>query len=235
MTKWGFYEAMRPTEIEAILENNPIVFLPWGALEYHGQHNPIGLDSIKAHHLCIDLAKQVGGLVMPAVNLAANLIKSYPGHGFKKHSIEFSEQLIKTICEEYLGQLAEQDVKIIVLLSGHAGEPHLQILKDVAAEFNKKNPDKFCWTFAEFEIVPDSLLVANHSALGETSLQLHYAENTVDLSVLPKDRPITLQLDAVSGEDPRSATASKGGQIAKVFVENATIEIQRLIKKYKSE
>ena len=74
---WGFYDRMRPSEIEAIQEKTPIAYLPWGAIEYHGSHNPTGLDSIKAFHMCADLAKETGGLVLPAINLAANLIKSY--------------------------------------------------------------------------------------------------------------------------------------------------------------
>lgn len=229
---WGLYDQMRPQQIEAIQERTPIAYLPWGAIEYHGSHNPIGLDSIKALSLCKDLAKKNGGLVFPVVNLAANLIKSYAGVNFPKHSIEFSEKLIRLICEEYLEQLVMQGFKIIVLLSGHAGEPHLTILKTVAEEFNKKYPDKRFWAFAEFEILPNDLLVANHSAIGETSLQLLYAPETVALEALPKDRSITLELDAVSGEDPRLATTALGEKIVKLFLINASLAIEELKQKY---
>ncbi|WP_282030172.1 creatininase family protein [Winogradskyella eximia] len=229
---WGLYEQMRPQQIEAILDKTPIAYLPWGAIEYHGSHNPTGLDSIKASGMCKDLAVNNGGLVFPVVNLAANLIKSYPGVNFPKHSIEFSEQLIRLVCEEYLEQLVAQDFKIIVLLSGHAGEPHLTLLKTVAEEFNKKHTDRRCWAFAEFDILPDNLLVANHSAIGETSLQLYYSPHTVDLDTLPKDRSITLELDAVSGEDPKFATSVLGEKIVKLFLKNATIIIEELKQKY---
>lgn len=229
---WGFYDQMRPKQIEAIQKTTPIAYLPWGALEYHGSHNPTGLDSIKAYHLCTDLVKENGGLVFPVINLAANLIKSYPGVHFPKHSIEFSEKLIRLICQEYLEQLAQQGFKIIVLLSGHAGEPHQNILKTVAKKFNKKYPKIHVWAFAEFDILPDNLLVANHSALGETSLQLYYAPETVALDTLPKDRPISLKLDAVSGEDPRLATKELGEKIVKTFLVNASKIIGELKQKY---
>ena len=68
----------------------------------------------------------------------------------------------------------------MILLSGHAGEPHQNILKTVAKEFNERYPKLHFWAFAEFDVLPDNLLVANHSALGETSLQLYYAPETVD-------------------------------------------------------
>lgn len=229
---WGLYERLRPHQIDEIIEKKPIAYLPWGAMEYHGNHNPIGLDSIKAFNLCLDLAKSVGGIVLPPVNLAANLIKSFPGVHFPKYSIEFSEKVVRLICEEYLEQLAEQDFKIIVLLSGHAGEPHLEILKDVTKQFNQNYPNKCFWTLGEFEVLPDDLLVANHSALGETSLQLHYAPDTVALQTLPQDREINLSVDAVSGEDPRLSTKEHGEKIARLFVNNASKEIEKLINKF---
>tara|TARA_R110002050_G_scaffold286121_1_gene436230 strand:+ start:11181 stop:11897 length:717 start_codon:yes stop_codon:yes gene_type:complete len=229
---WGLYDQMRPQQIEAILKDMPIAFLPWGAIEYHGKHNPIGLDSIKALHIAIDLAKEVGGIVMPVINLASSLIKSYPGLNFKKHSLEFSEELIKQICEEYLHQLGEQDFKIIILLSGHAGEPHLAILKKVADTFNSENPTKYCWALAEFDVLPKDVLTANHSAYGETSLQLYYAPETVNLHALPKHRPISLALDAVSGKDPRDANASHGKKIVTAFIKNTSKKIAELISIY---
>ena len=229
---WGFYDKLRPAQIEAIQKENPIAYLPWGAIEYHGNHNPTGLDTHKAQHLCTDVASKVGGLVLPPVSIAANLIKSYPGVNFPKHSIEFSEKVIKQICKEYLEQLASQHFKIIMLLSGHAGEPHLQILRDTANTYNKKHSNSYCWALAEFDILPDALLVANHSALGETSLQLYYEPQTVNLESLPKNREITLETDAVSGDDPRPATSLKGKKIVTAFVKNASEKLEELKKKY---
>lgn len=229
---WGFYDKLRPIQIEEIQKQSPIAYLPWGAIEYHGNHNPTGLDTHKAQHLCVDLATENGGLVFPPISLAANLISSYPGADFKQHSIEFSEGLIKQICEEYLDQLAKQNFKIIVLLSGHAGEPHLQTLRDTANTFNKKQHKAHCWALAEFDILPDDLLVPNHSALGETSLQLLYEPETVALETLPIDGKITLEEHAVSGADPRPSTAIHGKKIANTFLKNATEKINKLKKKY---
>ena len=229
---WGFYDRLRPLQIEAIQKEYPIAYLPWGAIEYHGNHNPTGLDTHKAAHLCIDLATKVGGLVLPPISLAANLIKSYPGVNFPKHSIEFSEGLIKQICVEYIEQLKEQNFKIIVILSGHAGEPHLQLLRYVAANFNQKHQKYYCWALAEFDVLPNDLLEANHSALGETSLQLYYEPETVNLESLPKDREITLEIDAVSGKDPRPANSIRGEKIATTFVKNASEKLEQLKNKF---
>ncbi|MEP2688610.1 creatininase family protein [Maribacter dokdonensis] len=229
---WGHFDRMLPLQIEAIFKKNPIAYIPWGAIEYHGNHNPTGLDTHKAYHLCTDLAKVSGGLVFPPISLAANLIKSYKGVDFPKHSIEFSERLVRSICEEYLEQLISQEFKIVVLLSGHAGQPHLDILKDVAERYNKKQTDCYIWALAEFDILPNELLEANHSALGETSLQLYYEPQTVVLDNLPKEREVTLKQDAVSGKDPRLANKKLGEQIAKTFVLNASKKIESFKQTY---
>lgn len=229
---WGFYQMLRPSQIDAIKNVYPIAYLPWGAIEYHGKHNPVGLDSTKAFRLSVEMAKCVGGIVMPTVDFSANLIKSYPGVDFKDYSIEFSEKLVESICKEYLNQLAEQEFKIIVILSGHAGEPHLSILKKVAENFNQKNNSQYCWAFAEFEILPKALLKANHSGYGETSIQLYYEPSTVSLKTLPKNREITLNLDAVTGGDPRKATAVQGEKIVKNFIKIAQEEMKILFEKY---
>ena len=235
MTKkilWGQYERMRPDQLEAVFDQFPIAYLPWGASEYHGVHNPIGLDSIKAYGMSIDLAKSVGGLVLPVVHQASSTIKTYPGVNFKRHSLEFSEGLIKMMCTEYFEQLVDEGFKIVVLLTGHCGEPHFEILKSVAATFNKKYPDRYFWTLAEFEVLEEDMLVANHSAIGETSLQLHYAPEMVALEKLPPNRETTLEDDAVSGADPRPATPEMGALIVKTFVENASIKMRSLMEQY---
>ena len=231
---WGQFERMRPAQIKAITNSYPIAYLPWGALEYHGAHNPTGLDSIKAYGMATDLAKRVGGVVFPVVHAAANLISSYPLCDFKQHSIEFSEKLIRMMCREYLEQLFKQEYKIIVLLTGHAGEPHINILKEIAVEFNEQNLDKFVWAIAEFDVVADDILVANHSAIGETALQLHYAPETVALDLLPQKGAITLEEHAVSGADPRPATAEMGKKIVDAFLENATLKMGSLIGEFLS-
>jgi len=229
---WGSYERMRPDQIERIQDKRPIAYLPWGALEYHSYHNPIGLDGIKAHSMCIDLAKRIGGVVLPPVYQASSTIKTYPGVDHKKHSLEFSEELLKMLCTEYLEQLVDEDFKIIVILTGHAGEPHFEILKSVVAKFNAKHPDRHFWALAEFDVLSPDLLVANHSAIGETSLQLHYAPETVAMDKLPQDRPITLIQDGVSGDDPRNATKELGQKIATTFIENASLHMNALVEKY---
>src|SRR5262245_1204130 len=59
------YERMRPEQIRAAREARPVVYIPIGTLEWHGFHDPVGLDGLKAHGLAVRCAETGGGLVFP--------------------------------------------------------------------------------------------------------------------------------------------------------------------------
>ena len=82
---YGNYSDLRPNEIEEILEKSPIAYVPWGALEWHSLHAPIGLDSVKAEGICKALASETGGVVLPAIPMGVNTIKPFKGF---PHSID---------------------------------------------------------------------------------------------------------------------------------------------------
>ena len=61
------YLYLRPAEVVRRREALPLAWLPLGVIEWHGQHNPLGLDTVKAEALLVEMARRMGGLVMPAV------------------------------------------------------------------------------------------------------------------------------------------------------------------------
>ncbi|MBA4387738.1 MAG: hypothetical protein C0404_07140 [Verrucomicrobia bacterium] len=63
------YERLRPHQIAARRRAFPVAFLPIGTIEWHGVHNPVGLDTLKIHALLCECAKQMGGLVFASAVL----------------------------------------------------------------------------------------------------------------------------------------------------------------------
>ncbi len=61
------YEYLRPASIVERRAAFPVAYVPLGTLEWHGPQNPVGLDGLKAHELCVRAARSVGGLVFPVV------------------------------------------------------------------------------------------------------------------------------------------------------------------------
>ena len=66
------FHRMRPGQIARERARNPIAYLPLGILEWHGLHNPYGLDGLKAEGIARFLARSVGGIVMPALYYGDN-------------------------------------------------------------------------------------------------------------------------------------------------------------------
>ncbi len=71
---------LRPGQLLNILDNKSIAYIPLGTVEWHGRHNPLGVDSIKAIELCTACAKITGGFVMPHIYGAADAHWN-AGHG----------------------------------------------------------------------------------------------------------------------------------------------------------
>jgi len=55
------WERLLPAEFRQAMADLPVVFLPMGTVEWHGEHNALGLDSLKAHALCVRAAQRAGG------------------------------------------------------------------------------------------------------------------------------------------------------------------------------
>lgn len=216
--RWGFYERLLPAEIESICALHPIAYLPWGALEYHGVHAAVGLDGLKAHGLCAELARAAGGLVLPPVYVAANTMKGLKDLPFQRHSLDFSETLLRALAREHFDQLASEQFRVVFVLCGHVGQPHYEILKEEARAAQERHPATHFLATSETDLLPPELVKVNHAALGEVSFLLHSHPDCVDLSRLPADRVPTLEQDAVWGPDPRDASADKGRVYTAAFV-----------------
>ncbi|WP_438479876.1 creatininase family protein [Oleiharenicola lentus] len=222
---WGLYEQLMPTEIETIFAHAPVAYLPWGALEYHGKHAAVGLDGLKAHSLCVELAKVAGGLVLPPVYVAANTIKEVKDLAHRRHSLNFKEETLRLLAREHLEQLADEKFRVVFLLAGHVGQPHYDILQDEAQKFNAAQTATKIICTSETDLIAKDIVIVNHAALGEVSFLMNSHPQCIDLARLPKDRVPTLADDAVWGPDPRESSAEKGRVYTKAFVESAKQKI----------
>ncbi len=222
MAKWGLYERLRPGQIDEILAESPIAYLPWGSLEWHGPHNPIGLDALKVWHLAQMAAQRTGGVVWPPI--FAGYMTMKPHAGFKK-TIEVPAEVIMGLANAYLDELADEGFKLAVIVMGHYGAEHVKALTHVAENWPKvraKGRDMKVWAFPEYKVRPEGATPSgDHAGLYETSLMMFFDADLVDLSTLPAEGEVT-GIEAgfgIGGEDPRQATAELGRRIAEEIVE----------------
>ena len=107
-------ERMRPEQIDAAKARRPAIYLPFGALEWHGYHNPVGLDAHKAHEQLVGLAQRAGGVVYPPIYFGAG-----GGHTQWPHSCMVSPEPMAQIVTELLHGFTRDGYTQAILLSGH--------------------------------------------------------------------------------------------------------------------
>jgi creatinine amidohydrolase len=225
---WGLYERLRPAQIEAIREQAPVAYLPWGALEWHSYHAPVGLDGIQAHGQCRALAAATGGVVLPPVYAGTDTIKPYKGF---PHTIDHRAETVRALCQEFLEGLADEAFRVIVVVTGHCGGGHVDALRETVEVFAEERDDVGVLLVPSFEPTQETY-PSNHAARGETSYQLHFDPDLVDLSLLPADREATLDDDGVWGEDPRAASAAEGAAMLALFLERTVPTVRQLLDRY---
>ncbi len=221
---WGLYGDLRPEQIEAIRDRTPVAFVPWGALEWHSLHAPIGLDSIKAENICAAIAERTGGVVLPAIPLGVNTIKPYKGF---PHSIDTSAGLASSVAEEICIQLSDEKFKIVILLTGHYPPEQIDALEEGARRATEATNGTRFLVWADNQLMGDAFK-GDHAGATETSFQMLFAPGSVDLAALP-DREVTLDGDGIMGEDPREASAERGERQLAVVLENAVPRIKALL------
>lgn len=64
-----WYAELLPSEFRKRLAEKPLAYLPFGTLEWHGEHLPIGSDAIQAEGLMVECARRYGGIVLPPIHI----------------------------------------------------------------------------------------------------------------------------------------------------------------------
>ncbi len=201
------WERLRPKQMEQRMAEFPVAYIPFGSLEWHGNHNPLGLDAIKAHALCQQAAKQKGIAVPPTYWPIGGM-----GHPW---TVRMSEDLIKSLMISIFEQLSQVGFKVIMAITGHYGFEQLLSIKRAALNL-MDCAGTLIYAGPEYEFAIPEGYKGDHAAKWETSLCMYLFPELVDMKhAEPNDTP----MDGVHGEDPRIYASSElGEQTAKVII-----------------
>jgi len=242
------YELMRPTEVIHRRKMFPLAYLPMGPIEWHGYHNPLGLDGIKAHELCLRAARQGGGLVYPVVwygehresHLAeANPPNSrsvaeamqlppdrfqpgYMGGDTVVDQALFFQSLLFHVCY----QIASVGFEAIYLVAGHG--PLIPYATLVAQVFERRTGVK---VEAEHTGRGVEGYVEGHGGRFETGVIMATRPELVDLSQLPEGERDHPRLVGIAGEDPRVGSKEIGETFVPRCVEHMIEKARKLLER----
>ncbi|MHC4591544.1 MAG: creatininase family protein [Planctomycetota bacterium] len=188
---------MRPGQLEAAARGCPVVYVPFGLIEWHGRHLPLGNDALKAHAILVKCAEQYGGVVYPPQWL---------------HSGFNQEHLVPVLTELFAG-LKNTGFRVIVGVSGHNVQEQVDMIERA---LEPVTADGTCAGIGLWEVTlsMSAESATDHAAKWETSNMMFFYPDRVDMSELGSG-PIQLDMgppDGIGGLDPREHASVEVGQ-----------------------
>jgi len=216
------YERLTPDELSERIRQAPVAYLPLGTLEWHGPHMPLGADMIQPREFFIELARRVGGVVLPPLFMG-------PDEVFEKDGKEFygmdnndlvpdrpfqlagsaywiDEGLFASYLDAVIAQLRRVGFRVIV---GHGHGPSTTSFLVHAEELEKKYRVKLLTMWALFDEREKGFMI-DHGAGNETSILLAESPELVKMRNLPRDSkewPL-----GIAGDDPRRFASAEAGR-----------------------
>lgn len=220
-----------PDEFLARQRQRSVVYLPMGLCEPHGQVAVLGLDTIKADHLCDEAARRFGGIVAPT--------QGYHIHESGYHAPWLAEVVGNrrpyltalpphVLLYSFLYQLRafhNANFRVTVVISGHAGGNQDDLR--LAARHFARISDMPVLVFADPELVAGQF-TGDHAGRYELSQLLAINPALVNLDRTGKSPDADSLGRFAVGHDASEATAEEGQTILDAsfgFVENVLAKL----------
>lgn len=183
---YGLLEQLRPDDLEVIVAEAPVVYVPLGTYEHHGWHLPVGFDGVKASALCRRVAERTGGVLLPPFWYGIG-----GGHVGYKWTLITTEDQVRPLLAQTLDHLARFGFRVVVLLTGHYAGEQVRMVHTLAAEAAERHPKVTFLGLTEPEIttpLPGDRFAGDHAAKYETSIALALDPEWVRLERLTPGR-----------------------------------------------
>jgi len=189
-------QLMRPGQVEAAARRFPVVYVPFGCIEWHGKHLPLGNDALKAHAILVKCAEKFGGVVFPPIWFHA----------------DFDLEHLAPVYTDLFERLKKTGFRVIIGVSGHNIEEQIEMINEALRPVVEDG------TVAGAALWEVSLSFSDesntdHAAKWETSNMMFFYPDLVDMAELG-DEEMTFDMRepwGIGGEDPRvHASAAVG-------------------------
>ncbi len=232
---------LNDSQMEAALARRPVLILPVGAIESHGDHLPAGTDNILAERMAEELAKRVAGTI-PVLRLPVLPFGQVWSLADAPGSFTLSNETVTAAVLEIALAAKAKGLSTMVVVNGHLGNV-------IAIRDAQRRAKEQSFTIANFfypgaeEVIsqvrerPEARAAYMHACEIETSYMLHLAPEAVDMDAaienypdFPEDfgtvayRWSEFSRSPVLG-DARAATAEKGRKILDAVLANMAKQV----------
>lgn len=161
------------------------VIQPFGALEGHGPHLPLGTDTFQVEEVCRRAAGETGVFVAPAIPYGVcRSTTDHPG------TVSLTTPVLRKLVIDIALGFHRQGLRNYLFISGHAGKTHLMTILDAAEELMARLPDIRTAVVSEY-----NELLEKGSEIIETADDSHAGE-------VETSRILALYPDLVRGTAP---------------------------------
>ncbi len=233
-----------------VAKGNAVAVLPCGSLEKHGEHLPLGTDTLNTEAICRKACEKAGAIMLPAMPyLYVHEMKASAG------AISLSAPTIFAVLDEVLDEVSRNGIKKIVLVNGHGGNSALLLAylqglpgrgKDYAVYnvFVSAAADRAKMERAKK--MSKAKLPGGHADDGETDVTYYQFPRLVDVKAISRDAsagasrldfdisPARAQTwwyaeypDSLAG-DPRFPSKERGRLLVEAMVEGLADLIERI-------
>jgi creatinine amidohydrolase len=225
------YSMLSWEQVQKAREKNPVVILPVGAVEAHGRHLPLDVDSLIPYELAKEAGEKTGALVLPVLPYGHCFsLREYPG------TISISPDSLTAFVYDICSELVRNGFKKILVLNGHGGNS--SPIKYALARLNEEVEFQACivewWTVKELSSICGENV--GHADENEASMYIHYMPTDLVKKAMPEEHKaffgsLVPQHKDVFGPSGfrgkvESISKEKGKKIANVVVD----KLAKLIK-----
>ncbi len=223
-------ERLLPDQIYSSLQKRALIYMPLGAIEYHGLHLPIGLDSLTSHGICLRAAQSTGGLVMPSLYYG---MTGSIGHHPWTILLEKEETFLSIILDT-IRRIEQFGVDLVVIFTGHFGRRQLAALERLDHLWKEESRSLRILPLS-ISGCPHAEMRGDHGAIFETSILQELHPELVKLDKLPEKTDFPADdpggdswgkhrrdpgnvLFGILGDDPRAYDPEEGRMLFNTIV-----------------
>jgi len=190
-------QLLRPGQLEAAARAFPVVYVPFGLIEWHGRHLPLGNDALKAHGILVKTAEQFGGVVYPPVFF-------HDG---------FDPAIMVPVLTTLFERLKATGFRVIIGVSGHNVQGQIDMINAALAPVTADGSVAGAGLW-EVTLSMSEESDTDHAAKWETSNMMYFYPHLVDLAELSDGSlaPDMAPPDGIGGLDPREHASARVGR-----------------------
>ena len=235
---------LNDSDMVAALAEKPVLVLPMGAVESHGDHLPAGTDNMLATRMVEELARVVDGAT-PLLRLPVLPFGQVWSLADAPGSFGISNETVTRAIVEIARSARSKGLTVLVIVNGHLGNANAirdaqRIMREEGVTIANFFYPGSGPVIAEVREKPEAHPAYMHADEIETSYMLHLAPEEVDMDKaianypkFPEDfgtiayRWTEFSDSPVLG-DARAASAEKGGKILDAVLANMAKQVSVL-------